>query len=406
MRPTLIIGTMIFVLTGMAYTFWWPALVRHNRTYWLTPGDIWPTLRLAHFVQWGDLSYVYLFNYPIVTLPGFNVLLAPFAALSSTLNLTEMAPGGFPFKPEAWLLIGPICFAVAGVGFFACDALARRIGTGTPARRILLAAEAAAFWPAIVMWGHPEDVLAFGLAVYALLALSDERPILAGWLLGFALSMQLFVVLLVPIFIGVTGVRKARDLLLRAIVIPGFLLLAVLVPDFHDAFSRLTRQPGYPTILHPTPWINLAPHISRIEVSSGPVHLLTVVVAVGIGFLARRWRHDWPSIFWLMAVAAGIRSFFEPVMAPYYVMPAVAVAFAVGSAQGRVRSTLTLASGLGLTVMTFSHSSEWTYWLEMVGLMGAMLFSARPPVPVQSDAGARGADGSDAAMSTVHVRHP
>jgi hypothetical protein len=393
---------MAFVVTGMAYTFWWPLLVRHNRTYWLTPGDIWPTLRLAHFVQWGDLSYVYLFNYPIVTLPGFNVLLAPFAALSAALNLTEMAPGGFPFKPEAWLLIGPFCFAVAGVGLFACDALARRIGAGVTARRILLVAEAAAFWPAVVMWGHPEDVLALGLALYALSALSDDRPILAGWLLGFALSMQLFVVLLVPIFIGVTGIRKAKDLLLRAIVIPGFLLVAVLAPDFHDAFLRLTKQPGYPTILHPTPWIHLAPHISRIEVSSGPVHLLTVVVAVGMGFLAHRWRHDWPSIFWLMAVAAGIRSFFEPVMAPYYVMPAVAIAFGVGAARGRVRSILTLASGLGLTVMTFSHSNEWTYWLEMVGLMGAMFFSARPPTPELTEAESGGVDGPDGAMSTAH----
>jgi hypothetical protein len=289
-------------------------------------------------------------------------------------------------------LIGPFCLAVSGVGFFACDALVRRFGARVQTRRFLIVAEAVAFWPTIAMWGHPEDVLALGLAVYALLALSNDRPMLAAWLLGFAIAMQLFVILVVPIFVGVTGIRKGWELLSRAVVIPGCLLVAVLIPDFHDAFWTLTKQPGYPTILHPTPWVYLAPHITRIEVSNGPVHFLTLLIAVGIGFIANRWRHDWPSLFWLMAVALGLRSLFEPVMAPYYVMPAVAIAFAVGSIQWKIRWILTLASGIGLTIMTFSHSSVWTYWFEMTVLMGTMLICARPVKSVSSEAESTRAD--------------
>jgi hypothetical protein len=362
----------------MAYSLWWPVLVRHNRTYWLSPGDIWSAVRIAHFVQWGDLSYVYLFHSTLLSLPGFNVLLAPVAALSSALHLSEMSPTGFPYKPHAWLLFGPVCLAVTGVGVFACDAVARKISVRIGVRRLLTVAEVVAIWATIAMWGHPEDVMALGLALYALLALSNGRPTLAGWLLGAAIAMQLWVVLLVPLFLGVTGIRKGAALLARTAVIPGCLLVAVLIPDFHDAYWTLTKQPGFPTVLHPTPWVLLAPHISRIEVSSGPVHLVTLGVAVGLGFLARRWRTDWATIFWLAAIAAGIRCLFEPVMAPYYVMPAVAIAFAVGATRGSIRWLLTLIAGFALTIMTFSHSGMWTYWFEMAGLLAAVFVSSRP----------------------------
>ena len=286
----LVSATLLSVVAGMAYSLWWPILVRHNRTYWLTPGDIWSAVRIAHFVQWGDLSYVYLFHSTLLSLPGFNVLLAPVVALSNVLGLSEQTPTGFAYMPHAWLLVGPVCLAVTGVGLFACDSLARRLGVRLLIRRILTGAELIALWSTIAIWGHPEDVMALGLALFAMLALSKDRRTLAGWLLGAAIAMQLYVVLIVPIFLGVTGLRKALPILARASVIPGFLLIAVLVPDFHDALWVLTKQPGFPTILHPTPWVLLAPHINPIEVSNGPVHLLTLAVAASLGVLARRWR--------------------------------------------------------------------------------------------------------------------
>lgn len=374
----LIGATFVYAVSGMAYTLWWPAVVRHHSTYWATPADIWSTVRAAHFVQWGGLSYVYSYHSTLVTLPGFNVLLAPIVALSSALGLSESSITVYLFKPQAWLLVGPFCLAVAGVALFALDALARRLGVVAGIRRWLAAVEVVALWATIAIWGHPEDVLALGLATYALLALEGDRMTLAGWLLGAAIAMQLYAVLLVPIFLGVAGVRKGVPLLIRAVVFPGFLLVAVLVPDFHSALWSLTKQPGYPTILHPTPWVLLAPHINRIEVSSGPVHFVALVAAAVLGLVARRRRTDLASIFWLAAIATGIRCLFEPVMVPYYVMPAVALSLAVGATNRRVRWYLTLASGLGLTVMAFSHSNMWTYWFEMAGLMSTMFLCARP----------------------------
>ncbi|MGH7868393.1 MAG: hypothetical protein ACREP9_12395, partial [Candidatus Dormibacteraceae bacterium] len=258
------------------------------------------------------------------------------------------------------------------------DALAQRIGARGGRLKLLIMAELIALWPVIAMWGHPEDVMALGLGVFAMLAVSNHRTTLAGWLLGLAIAMQLFVVLLVPIFLGVTGIRVGRALLARACVIPGTLLIVVMVPDFNDAVWTLANQPAYPTVLHPTPWIHLAPHITRIEVSNGPVHLLPLGIAAGIGVLAHRNRGNWAYLFWLAAVAMGVRCLFEAVMAPYYVMPAVAIAFAVAATQSRVRFLFTVATGIGLTVMTFSHSGEWTYWSEVVALLGTMFLLSRP----------------------------
>jgi hypothetical protein len=54
-RPTAwLIGiTLLSVFAGMAYSLWWPAVIRHNSLYWATPDDLWSTVRAAHFIQWG-----------------------------------------------------------------------------------------------------------------------------------------------------------------------------------------------------------------------------------------------------------------------------------------------------------------------------------------------------------------
>ncbi len=64
------------VVTGMAYSLWWATVVRHQSFYWITPGDMWYTVRTAHWIGWGSLSFVYS-NYrsALVTLPGFELLL-------------------------------------------------------------------------------------------------------------------------------------------------------------------------------------------------------------------------------------------------------------------------------------------------------------------------------------------
>ncbi len=370
------------VLLGMAYAFWWGAVVQHHPWYWVIPGDSWGTVRGAHWIEWGSFSYIYSSRTALVTLPGFNLLLAPVVTLSSHLHLTETAPGlpGIP-KPSAWFLIGPAFLACAALPVFAADALARRMDLSRATRRVLSIEVAAAVFPAIALWGHPEDVLALGFAMYATSAMVGGRLGVAGWLLGAALSMQLYVVALVPLFLFVVGRRQAPALLARAAVLPGFLLVAVLVPNPHATLHALLDQPNYPTVDHPTPWILLAPKLGPKVVAAGPGRIVGFLLAVGVGALGLRWRRDPRRIVWLAAVALGLRCLTESVMVPYYVMPVVTLAVVsimMVAPLRRMRLAGIAAAGAGLTVLTFYHHGMWLYWSEMAAVTAAMLALAWP----------------------------
>ncbi|MHB8681604.1 MAG: hypothetical protein ACYDA2_05870 [Acidimicrobiales bacterium] len=370
--------TLAVVVTGMAYSLVWAPLVRHH-SYWVTPGDIWTTFRDAHWVAWGGLSFIYGAGTYHAALPGFPVLLAPVAALSSALGLTESVPAVALLKPETWLLVGPLSMATVAVALAGLDRLAADLGASWPRRRLLIVAEALALWPTLAIWGHPEDVLAVGLSAYALSMLLEHRFAAAGWLLGLAVAMQLNVLLLVPLFLGVAGIRRAAPLLARAAVAPGFLLVAVLVPDWHEATQVLTRQPGYPLVNHPTPWSLLSPKIGPGVIAAGPARLFAFALAAGLGALAVRARHDPRRIVWLAAVAMAGRCLFEAVMVPYYVMPAVVLAVVVVGSGDRLRRIVaTLVSAAVLTVVLHWHFTMWPYWSLMAVLTAGVLVTSRP----------------------------
>jgi hypothetical protein len=375
----LLMVTLLVVASGMAYTLWWPAVVRHASWYWSEPGDIWGTVRAAHWVGWGGFSFIYSSQSALVTLPGFHVLLTPVVMLSSALGLSETAPGLLPLpKPQAWLLIGPVTLACSAVALFAFDALARTMRVGRGRRRLLALAEAAALWQVIAVWGHPEDVVALGLAVFALDQMLKRHWTAVGWLLGAAIGMQLYAIALVPLFLGVVGFRRAPALLARAAVIPGFLFVAVAVPNPHATFHALFDQPNYPKVDFPTPWVLLAPKLGHGAVAAGPGRIIGLAVACAIGVLASR-RRDFPSsIIWLAALALAVRCLFESVMDPYYVVPAIALALVAATKRGWIRWCLASMAGAGLTELTYFRPGMWIYWLEMTGVVAVLLFVTWP----------------------------
>ena len=383
--PWLWLVTLVVIVTGMAYTLWWPAVVRHASFYWLTPGDVWSQVRVAHFVGWGGLSWVYLRQTALVTVPGFNVLLAPVVMLSSGLGLSEIAPGlPGPPKPTEWLLVGPAVLLCSAVALFGIDALAKRLELSVPHRRLLGVLVGAATWSSMAMWGHPEDVLAIGLAAWALARAFDGRLTSAGWILGAAIAMQFYALLLVPLFMGVVGRRHVPLLLARAAVLPGFLLVAVLAPDFHHAFRTLVEQPSYPIVDHATPWVGLSPVITKGVVEAGPARIGAFVVGAVAGLMVARRRHDREFVIWMMAVVLAGRCIFEAVMVPYYVMPIVVACVFLAAHLGRARLAAAAAAGLGLTIMTFSRSSEWTYFSEMTTLAAALLVISCPLIRLKA----------------------
>lgn len=375
----LILVTVAVIATGMAYSLWWPAVVRHKSWYWTEPGDIWGTVRAAHWVLWGGFSYVYSSQTGLVTLPGFHVLLTPFVALSSALGLSETAPGYLPIpKPHAWLVIGPATLACSAAVLFAVDLIARDLGMSRFQRRLLSVAEAAALWEAVAVWGHAEDVLALGLALFAVRQMLRGHFRSAGWLLGAAIGAQLYVVALVPLFIGIVGWRTATQVLARAAVIPGFLFVAMVVPNPHDTLHALFDQPNYPTVDFPTPWMLLAPKLGRHAVAAGPGRIIGLGVDVLLGFVASKFRRKTLWLYWLAAAALVARSVFESVMDPYYIVPAVALVLLVAARGGWLRMALAAIGVAGLTAFTYHRPGMWNYWLGMSGIFVGLLIVAAP----------------------------
>lgn len=369
--------TILVVTTGMAYTLWWPLVVRHSGIYWIEPGDIWFTIRSAHWIGWGGFSFIYSSNTALVTLPGFEILLTPIVMLSSKLGLSETAPGLLPvLKPTAWLLVGPLILGCTASALYAVDRLCRTLRLSVSRRLVLLIVEAAALWPTIALWGHAEDVLALAFVVFAFDRALHDHWTSSAWLMGAALCMQLFTVAAVPVFLGLAGTRRALPWLTRASVLPGAILLAVLIPNPHATLNALFNQPNFPTTDYPTPWVLLAPKLARHAVASGPGRVIGLVIACGIGLLATRFRRDPRTLIWLMAIALGVRCLFEAVMDPYYVAPAIALVLVVAADSPWLRFGLVSVAAAGLTELTYYRPGIWIYWSEMAAVMFMMFFFA------------------------------
>jgi len=366
------------VVAAVAYTLFWANIVHHVTDAWTYPGDIWLTVRTSQWIDWGALSYVYSSHSGLVTLPGFPLLLSPVIAICSRLGLSEASPGIFIPKPTAYLVILPYCVLVSSTALFALDRLARCLDVRTWARRVLTIAQAAGLFSAVVMWGHPEDALAAAFLIWALVAAFEGRLVGAAWLLGAALAMQLYSILLVPLLLAMIGRRAAAPFLARAALLPGVLLIAVLIPNFHGSVNALFDQPNFPALDHATPWVLLAPKLGGGAVAAGPGRIVSLVLAVGVGVMARRRRGDLGAIAWLAAVALAGRCVFESVVDPYYILPAVAIAIAVAAARRPARFATSLLAAAALTDITWWHSDKWIYWSEMTGLFVVMLLAGHP----------------------------
>ena len=370
--------TLLYVATGMAFSLWWAPVVRHGPDYWIQPGDLLGMVRASGWIEYGGFSYLYSLHSGIVTLPGFSILLTPFVAVSQALHLvpaTTLLP--LP-RPTQWPLIGPVAMAASAVALAGLDALARSAGASLLRRRVLLVAAAAASWSVVVIWGHPEDLLAMGLGALALSRAMEGRTTSAGWLLGGALAMQLYVVLLVPVLVGLLGLRRSAPFLARAALLPGALFLALAIPNPHATLHVLLDQPTPPSVNFPTPWVLLAPHVGRQHVAGGPGRLVGLAAASALGFLAARFRADRLTILWLAAAALSLRCLTEAVMTPYYVVPGIAVALAAVAPRNWRRWALVDAAGAALTVLTYHRPGIWWYFLEMAGAFALILAASRP----------------------------
>ena len=212
-----LIAVVVMILIGMAGTIWGP--VYYGQQSWAVPDDLWATLVAAQRLLDLDLAGLYTPPTNLITFPGAAVILVPVAAVLDAAGLPIQA-GHQGVHPTGWLVAGPLETLISAVVLFAADALAERLGASLPKRFLLAAAEATALWNVTIRWGHPEDAVAVGLVLYAVLALGDERPSRAAWLTGAAVAVQPLVLLAFPILAVAVKPRRLPGFVARAATPP------------------------------------------------------------------------------------------------------------------------------------------------------------------------------------------
>jgi hypothetical protein len=373
-----LVTVLAFVTVGLAYSFFWSPLVHHIQG-WTIPGDIWSTWRAAHWVGWGSIGGVYGSDSQLVTFPGIAVVLAPFAMISGHLGLTESIDPLFLAKPSAWYVLGPASLVLGSLCLIPIDAIAEELGV-SPKRRIALGCiGATVLFEAVVLWGHPEDLLALGFAFYGLLASERSRWSLSGWMWGAAIVIQPLSLLLLPLQLSRVPPRCWARIAIIAALPSALLVGTPLLSNWTQTSKVLFHQANFPAIDHPTPWIVLSPHLSHGSVGAGPGRILALLIALGLGVAAYRLRPSFLGLLWLGAVALSGRCFFESVMVPFYLAPPLIAIVLVASVHARPWRVLgAWAAAMVATILSFQHVSEWAYWLPMVLLLGIGLGCAWP----------------------------
>src|SRR5579864_4124879 len=207
------IATVGVICIGMAGTIWGP--VYYGDQAWAVPDDLWATLVAAQRFLHLDLAGLYTSPTNLVSFPGTALILVPVAAIIDLAGLPIHA-GRQGAQPTEWLLAGPGAVILSSVVLFAADAIAERLRIGTLKRFLLAAASATALWNVTIRWGHPEDAVAIGLLLYAILALSGSRTARAGWLIGAAVAIQPLALLALPILLAVIEPRRLAGFLARS----------------------------------------------------------------------------------------------------------------------------------------------------------------------------------------------
>ena len=409
-----LIASAGLILVGILTTTVGPDL--GHATEWALPYDLWGTLVAATRLAHGQIGGIYAQPTGLVSLPGTAVILVPIAVVISALGLSLHIPGPFNLHPTVWLVAGPYQIALCCVELFAADALAERLGVPRWKRAVLALAGACALWSVSARWGHPEDAVATGLLLYAVLAQSRGRAGAAGWLAGAAICVQPLVLLALPMLVAMLSWRRMPWFLGRAALPSAAMLTAAGIANWTAMYSAVTSQPNSPTINHPTAWTALAPHMAGGNVAAGPFRLATIILACCCAVVVRRrffaqprpssatlpeaaavpapdpgfpaasrlkdgeWdRSVLMNVLWWMALGLALRSFFEPVMVSYYPWPPLAVALIPAATASWVR--LILAGAIAAAVTAQGQGpwhSVWAWWVPIVAGLLALLAVAWP----------------------------
>jgi hypothetical protein len=268
-------------------------------------------------------------------------------------------------------------------------------------------AEAALIWPAVAMWGHPEDTIALAFGFYGLIAAHDRRWVHAAGFMALAVAFQPLVLLILPIFLAYVPWKKWPAFAGIAALPSALLLLPPLIQEWGPTTYAILKQPNFPALNHATPWLYFAPvlqhrghgYISKFYlqtlsnghttfaygpvkvlagevVAAGPGRTIALVLACVIGVWVARRKPSFVEVVWWAALALSLRCVFESVIDPYYLLPGLALAVLVSSTLGKTRYGLTVLSTALCVWVSYRHVGPWSYYAPlMLSIIGSLVFS-------------------------------
>ncbi len=406
----------LFVVAGLLYFFRWSPVVRHRASLWVMPSDIWTTYGAANAVAHGHFASIYGGGF--LAFPGFLAVLAPLGALAGRFHTAyvQVTSHGHPFTGShvvtgngtptilfdglvndgnlyavhqgVFALLAPFILLVSCTAVFACDAMAEFLEIVRWRRAILSGVEAILLWGLVVVAGHPEDALAVALVTWALLWAFRDRWAGAGWLFGIALAIQPLVLVIFPVLLVLGGRQRTIGLLVRGAVPAAAVIIGPLVADPHDTLHAVVDQPTFPNLAgnFKTLWTPLAPHLGSHggteTVGGGPVRLVALALAAGIGWFTLRWRQRPEMIVWAAAVALALRVYTESVMTAYYTWPALALGVVIACRAVTWRFWVAVSAALVTTVVGQWKLESNLWWaVQVVGVTLVLAASAHPGAP-------------------------
>jgi|GEM_PF-1367942 len=405
--------SIIFLILGLLYFFRWASVVSHSPAQWWSAGDLSDSFRASTTLVQGNFG-----AYSQWVFRGFGgrlLLLAPLAAIKGAFgttlvqvrdhghllaHLVSVKAIGFPFlttgivtlgpkqyvvHPQVYLALAPFVLILSSSVLFACDALAERLHVSSTRRALLCVAEAVMLWPVAVTWGHPEDAVALALATYALVLALDGRFTGAGWLFGFAVATQPFVIVMFPILVVMAGRDRALGFVLRSVVPAVAITVPSLAYDFHGGIHAMANQAINSDIpsTHQTPWTFLAPKLggrgAHATVGSGPLRVVGIGLAVVLGWWSTRWRDRPEMLVWAIALALALRTYTESVLTSYYGWPALAMGLVIASRASTRRFGIAIGVVIATTIVAQWQLDVYTWWLlQVAGISGVLILAIRP----------------------------
>jgi uncharacterized membrane protein len=362
---------------------------------WLEQGqlsDVPVYVRYAGIVRGGAVPYRdFPFEYPPAALPA--LILPSYLSWSYATSFAVLMG-----------VLGAACIVAAALVLRAVDASAERIWAA-----LLLIGVA----PVVLgsLFDTRFDLWPTLLAVGAVVAIVQERPVVSGALIGLGFAAKLWPAVLLPIAVAHLWRRRGRRSALAvvaaflAVAAACFLPFAVLAPDgLHAMLSDQLSRPlqveslGAAVLMaaqhlgmHPLATVSthgaqaLSGRGAGLAADLSTALELAGVLAVWILF-ARRRNADGEAVLLAAAAAVCVLVAFDKVLSPQYMIWLVPVVALVRGSRGIVAGVLLLAV-LGLTQTWFpwhywslalDHSAPWSWYLlardlALVALAGVLV---------------------------------